>query len=169
VRFKKAGPGNELEAGREIFRVACSPCHRPHKGFNPVGPKVKGLDEPFLSAVYYGIEGTRHAMPPFPGTLEEARALALYSLSQAPPGAADLSGKAVWKRRCGPCHTLKGPSRAVKPFFLGKTREEVVEVLDALPLLSEKMPPWTGTPKEKGSLAEYLATLTPVPEGGQSP
>jgi mono/diheme cytochrome c family protein/cytochrome bd-type quinol oxidase subunit 1 len=167
VRFRKAGPGNELEAGREIFRIACSPCHRPHRGFNPVGTRIKGLDGPFLTAVFHGIEDTRHAMPPFPGTLEEARALAAYSLSQAPPGPADLSGKAVWKRRCGPCHTLKGPVRAVKPFFLGKTRQEVGEVLDALPLLSEKMPPWTGTAQEKDAITEYLATLTPVSAGGK--
>lgn len=109
----------------------------------------------------------RHNMPPFPGTREEASALARYLQSAVPAVPAGMSGRAVWRRRCGFCHTLKGPERPVKPFFLGKSQDEVRAILAKIDALNSAMPPWTGTPAEEEILSKYLATLTPLPAKGE--
>ena len=163
---KAVTPGREVRAGHEVFLIACSSCHRPVKGMNPLGPAVKGLDESFLAATILKSEIMRHAMPPFPGKPEEADALARYLLVSAPLGPPAMGGRAVWGRRCGFCHTLKGPERPVKPFFLGKTQDEVSDILGTIDSLNAAMPRWTGSPAEKEALAHYLATLTPVKSSG---
>jgi hypothetical protein len=53
-------------------------------------------------------------------------------------------------------------------FFLGKTQAEVGAILEKIDSLNPAMPPWTGSPKEKEVLSDYLATLTPIKAGGGS-
>lgn len=80
---KKVDATNQIEAGRELFLLACSRCHTV-QGFNSVVTKLTSLygREPWetegLTAFITGMHLTRTYMPPFPGNDAEARALAIY-------------------------------------------------------------------------------------------
>ncbi|MEL1244023.1 cytochrome c [Flavobacterium sp. DGU11] len=75
---------NRAEAGRDIFMMACSRCHTT-QGVNSVvdvfermyGPG-KPLDVNSMAGYIPNMHNGRNYMPPFPGTEEEAVALATY-------------------------------------------------------------------------------------------
>lgn len=90
---------NRLEAGREIFRIACTRCHTT-RGINSVADKLRRLYgappwDPVVVKSYLGtMHNTRPYMPPFPGTDGEMTALAEYLLS-LPETSAPLKGAQV--------------------------------------------------------------------------
>jgi hypothetical protein len=76
--------GNRLEAGRDVFLIACSRCHTLN-GVNSIHANLErmyGSDalwapdavDRYLATMF----ATRTFMPPFPGSVEERRALAEY-------------------------------------------------------------------------------------------
>jgi mono/diheme cytochrome c family protein len=76
-------PENKVQAGREVFMLACSRCHTT-TGVNGVVQKFTGLfgDSPWesekLENFISGMHLTRTFMPPFPGSKAERGALAAY-------------------------------------------------------------------------------------------
>ncbi|AKV00502.1 Cytochrome C553 [Labilithrix luteola] len=76
-------PETEIDAGREVFVLACTRCHTVD-GVNGVRGVLHGMygDEPWNADAIAGYVGVMHNarpfMPPFPGNLEERRALGAY-------------------------------------------------------------------------------------------
>lgn len=84
---------NRVEAGRDLFRIACTRCHTT-SGVNGVTKKLADMygDDPWdrdaVKAYVQTMHNARPYMPPFPGTDLEAGALADYlvSLQSFPAG-----------------------------------------------------------------------------------
>lgn len=70
-------PGNELEAGRQVFKLDCSACHTVH-GYNPVAPLVADWSEGYIDYQLQRLDELKPFMPPFVGTEEERQALAAW-------------------------------------------------------------------------------------------
>lgn len=175
VSIREITPENETKAGEEIFRIACSSCHLPRKGFNALGPKVMGLDRAFVAALVSKTDLMRAGMPPWPGKAEEASAVARYLLDNAPATPVSNDGKVVWLRRCGQCHSVSAEFRPVADAFAGQKPEDIGETISSIEGFSDKMPPWTGNDIERNALAKYLSTACasppkaasqPAPSGG---
>ncbi|HWA99609.1 MAG TPA: c-type cytochrome [Pirellulales bacterium] len=78
-------PQNKLEAGGDVFRLACSRCHTT-QGMNSILAKSTGIlgdgkwDPDRLASFIEGMHGARPYMPPFPGNREELDALVSFIL-----------------------------------------------------------------------------------------
>jgi mono/diheme cytochrome c family protein len=91
AKVTRVTPGNELVAGAEIFRLACSTCHTVD-GVNGITAKLTTLygaapwDVEAVTGYIEHLHDVRAFMPPFPGNGAEANALArwLVTLQQAP-------------------------------------------------------------------------------------
>lgn len=76
-------PAAPHRAGRDVFMLTCSRCHTAN-GLNGVAGKLQAMygDQPWepeaLTSFIKGMHLTRTYMPPFPGTDQEAAALAAY-------------------------------------------------------------------------------------------
>lgn len=77
-------PENKIEAGRNVFMIACSRCHTTG-GVNSVVDVFervygvgKTLDISSMAGYIPNMHNGRTYMPPFPGTAQEAEALAAY-------------------------------------------------------------------------------------------
>jgi cytochrome c553 len=75
---------NKVEAGKDVFIIACTRCHTTH-GINSVVTrfeKLYGEDQPFnidaMKGFMKSMHNVRMFMPPFPGNDEELDALAHY-------------------------------------------------------------------------------------------
>jgi len=74
---------NKVEAGRDVYMIACSRCHTTN-GVNNVLNKYRNLygDEPWdptvMTAFVSTMHNTRTYMPPFPGNPAEAEALVAF-------------------------------------------------------------------------------------------
>lgn len=83
VPFHEVTEQNRLEAGRQVFRLACTRCHTVD-GVNGMPAKLTGLygpapwDEAAVSAYLGNMHNTRYYMPPFPGSDVEREALAAW-------------------------------------------------------------------------------------------
>jgi mono/diheme cytochrome c family protein len=75
--------GNEIEAGRDVYMIACSRCHTT-SGVNSVVTKFRNLYGPgdwdpiVMSSFIATMHNTRTFMPPFPGNDAEAEALIAF-------------------------------------------------------------------------------------------
>lgn len=80
---------NTLEAGENVFNIACSRCHTTH-GLNSVvtkfenlfAPEGSRLDKQQLKDYIPVLHKSRYFMPPFPGNKQELDALATYIVDQ---------------------------------------------------------------------------------------
>lgn len=158
VSEKSLTPQNEKKAGAELFRIACAACHRPASGTNALAPRLKGLDSAFVAGLIQHAELMRGGMPPFPGTPEEARAVARYLVSLAPAVPVSNDGAAVFGRRCAQCHTVAGRFRPLAAALEGQSPADMSDLIGNLDSMSNNMPPWTGNDIERQALAEYLST-----------
>lgn len=83
VKQKQVTPSNMVQAGQDVFAIACSRCHT-STGFNGVVNKFENLygPEPWdgeaLAAFIPTMHVARTFMPPFPGNEEESQALVAY-------------------------------------------------------------------------------------------
>jgi cytochrome c553 len=92
-RVRHVSEANLVDAGREVFLIACTRCHTLN-GVNGVIDKFgsmygrdKEWDTETITAFIRVMHNTRAFMPPFPGSAEEAAALASYMKSmQSAPG-----------------------------------------------------------------------------------
>jgi mono/diheme cytochrome c family protein len=86
VSSHKVTPDNHLQAGKDIFMVACSRCHTLN-GLNNMPARLRGLygNKPWnakaIDTYISTIHGARPFMPPFPGTARERRVLAEFLAS----------------------------------------------------------------------------------------
>jgi mono/diheme cytochrome c family protein len=93
AKVTRVTPGNELVAGAEVFRLACSTCHTVN-GVNGITAKLTTLygAVPWnVDALTVNIEHLHdvHAyMPPFPGNEAEANALARWLVTLQPASTA---------------------------------------------------------------------------------
>jgi mono/diheme cytochrome c family protein len=84
VEHTEVTPENKVEAGRDIFMLACSRCHTLN-GVNAVGdnlarmyPNQDTWDPKAIDEFLKGMHGARPFMPPFPGTPIEREALSEF-------------------------------------------------------------------------------------------
>ncbi|MCF8378893.1 MAG: cytochrome ubiquinol oxidase subunit I [Bacteroidales bacterium] len=68
---------NQLEAGREIFRLQCMSCHS-ISGRNAIKPLINNFTKRGIEAQLTGMGKVNTYMPPFAGTEIEKKALAAY-------------------------------------------------------------------------------------------
>lgn len=80
ARVEEVKPGEELEAGREIFRVECQSCHA-IDGYNGIRPLVKGWTEQYADYQLNHLHELKRFMPPFMGSEAERQALKKWLLS----------------------------------------------------------------------------------------
>jgi mono/diheme cytochrome c family protein len=174
-------PDQQQEAGGEVFRLLCSQCHT-LDGYLAMRPLVKGSSAPaietMLGRLAIPIDGEGHdaawssrgfrlaswrnrRMPPFVGTPEEKRALAVY-LAGVGGGSVDFApatdGAAIFESNCGICHGSDG-DMALDSRLAGRTENEMYDVVGRLPEINDAMPPFEGTEEERRALAGYLAAL----------
>lgn len=152
---------NRLKAGEELFRLLCSTCHTVDKGPLALSRKLTQLDPPFAEALVQRTELMRGRMPPFPGTVEEARAVAYYLRNTTFPTKPPASGRAVFRRRCAQCHTLTGALRPLAPSLGGSSAADIQEMIGMLGADDAPMPPWTGPEEDLQQLSDYLAKELP--------
>ncbi|MFB3903226.1 MAG: c-type cytochrome [Acidobacteriota bacterium] len=165
-RYKEVTPDNEVEAGREVFRLQCQSCHTisHYRGLSQL-IRNKNWDE---SAIYFRLGSLdkmlNGVMPRFVGTDSERRALARFlaglntgirarlHLSGPQP---DTSGSGVFEKNCSDCH-VESPD---DPLFsrLGRRNEaEIYDLIGRLNNVNPKMPPFAGTDQERKVLAAWL-------------
>ncbi len=143
--------------GRDLFRVACSSCHAVTRGLNALAPAIRGMDQPYLAALVLRTDLIWPGMPPFPGKAPDARAIAAYLAARAGQAPAPSGGAAIWRMRCGVCHTLNGPFRPVLPTVKGMGPKDISDLIASIEVMNSAMPHWSGTDAERESLASYLA------------
>ncbi len=88
ARVRAITADNQIEAGREVFKLTCTRCHTVDQGgLNSIQDRLRDMaqdyprDEEFHANMVYYIENihvARPYMPPFPGNSLEAQALARY-------------------------------------------------------------------------------------------
>ena len=95
--LRKVDGENRMQAGREVFRIACTRCHTTD-GMNGIVEKLRNLygerpwERDVVKSFIQSMHNPRPFMPPFPGNDSEAGALAdwVVSLQEYPeslPGA----------------------------------------------------------------------------------
>jgi mono/diheme cytochrome c family protein len=100
AKVTRVTPGNELVAGAEVFRLACSTCHTVD-GVNGITAKLTTLygaapwNVDALTVNIQHLHDVHAFMPPFPGNDAEANALARWLVTlQAAPAAPAVPAKA---------------------------------------------------------------------------
>ena len=151
VENRPASP--DVATGRDVFRVACRGCHT-LDGYNGLREPLEGLDEDYVFELIGRLPILHGKMPPFPGTDVEQRAVAVY-LSGESRTTRPLSGREVFERRCGFCHTKEG-YRSLQTSLEGYTREDIIDLLSLLGDMTDEMAPWSGTDEEADLLAEHV-------------
>ncbi|MGD7035547.1 c-type cytochrome [Methylotuvimicrobium buryatense] len=83
---REIGEDNRLQAGKDIFALACTRCHTV-RGVNGIDYQLRRMygDRPWeadvIAAYLENMHGARYFMPPFPGNDTELKALAAYLAS----------------------------------------------------------------------------------------
>lgn len=186
-------PQRAAHQGQELFRTLCAACHSVD-GYLAIRPLVRGKSadalDGLLARLALPVDATGHAtawndpglrlktwrsrrMPPFTGDARERQMLAAHLAllggaepADVMPAAADTSelGRAVFESHCAACH---GPGAMVPFNHKGRTAAQLYEMIGRLPAINEMMPPFEGTPDERKTLSELLATLeSGAPAGG---
>ncbi|MBI2212107.1 MAG: c-type cytochrome [Acidobacteria bacterium] len=169
----------EVMAGAEVFRIACTQCHT-IDGYQAIRPLVAGWNSSALEGVIDRLsvptdaEKGWHAkplkldswrgrrMPPFPGNEAEERALAVYLATLgggqviAKPVAGSVDGAAIFEAECSACHG-EGGDWPIAPRISRKTRVWIHDALGHLDTINPDMPPFEGSDAERDALAGYLA------------
>lgn len=165
-RYSDINAGNELEAGREVFRLQCQSCHTLgfYRGLRGM-IRNKNWDE---SALYFRLGGLdrmlNRVMPPFVGTDPEKRALAKFLASLNPdirprqqlPGVLpEMSGGKVFEKNCSDCH-VESPDDPLFSRVRRSDEAEIYELIGRLNTVNPAMPPFGGSDKERKVLASWL-------------
>jgi mono/diheme cytochrome c family protein len=150
---------NQVEAGREIFRVECMSCHTPG-GYHGVVQYLqkRNWDDAKIHAMMGGL-GFMHSgvMPGFAGTDAERDALAAYVSSIAPKAIAStgpVDGRAVYEQNCGMCHQQKADDHLFSN--LPKDEKAAVDGLKDLTSLFPLMPDLKLSQDERSALVKWI-------------
>ena len=152
-------PENRVDVGRDVFRLQCLQCHTPYR-FRSMADKLEEkqwrhetLSE-MLDRLQYMQNGV---MPPFNGKPQEKEVLMAYLESLVPPPEPEkMTGSMLFGSHCGSCHRI-APEDPVVRFWHGLDTPAVSNRIANLDGLFSGMPPFTGTPREQGRLAKWLA------------
>ncbi len=145
----------EFLVGRAVFETSCMECHS-IIGQNGISAPFSGLDEEFIFEFIDRIDYTRWIMSPFDGTEGERRELARYLHSKTDQSVTLKTGKEIFDKRCGYCHTINGDTQPIYDSFYGATYEDIIDLVVFLPDQIWFMVPWLGSDEELNKLAEYI-------------
>lgn len=172
VSTRAAGEGDQLEAGREIFRNQCYACHTVRGLNNPIVLRTAAMDYPALVNYLGRMHEIRYFMPPFAGNEAERKALAYFiikglhgkdvAVPREQPQTAKSEGGQLFARHCMICH----PESLVKSRTAGWDKSKIRWALDNLNRLQSGMPDFQGTPREKDLISNFIHGLqaAAVPE-----
>lgn len=177
-------PEHQEAAGEEVFRLLCSQCHT-IDGYVAIRPLVTGrsasaieglLDRLAVPRDLRGHDATwstpgvvvaswrDRSMPPFVGTQQEKRALAVYlaklgggAIDEAPKAESPVpAGEGIFEENCAMCH---GPDSEwpLAPRLAGRSEADLYDALGRLDEIEPMMPPFEGTDEDRRALAAYLA------------
>ena len=161
--------GNQVAAGREVFRVECESCHT-ETGYRGLRQYIvlrqwdQGKIRAMLGSLYLMHNGV---MPPFAGTDAERDALAAYlatlqSGDAAAAGPAD--GKTVFDHDCVMCHQLRPDDHLFAN--LPRDPQAAVDALKDLPGMFPVMPDLKLTEGERRALVQWVNTVRPAQVAG---
>jgi mono/diheme cytochrome c family protein len=151
--------------GHEVYRLLCSQCHT-LDGYLGLRRLVAGKSSNTIEGVVDRMATWRNRrMPPFHGTPEEKRALAVYLAKLGggridPPKivATTHSGAEVFEHYCAMCHGAQG-DWPIAPRVGKRTAPDIYALIGELPKRNDMMLPFEGTDDERRALASYLAAL----------
>jgi mono/diheme cytochrome c family protein len=111
-----ASVSSQLQAGEEIFRVACQSCHTVH-GYNGIRLMVKGWSRPLIRYSLDHLEELKGYMPPFVGSRAEREALTDWLRSLAGPVSESATAQVARRLILPPALVaqLPGPASAGPP------------------------------------------------------
>ncbi len=151
--------------GSDLFHRACGSCHT-IDGYNGLNRIFGGTDRQFIQAVVRQTQRLKGNMPPFPGTAEEAGAIAGYLESRI--DARGLSevyglqgrelGRRVYEIRCGTCHAI-GTADDKLPQLRDLGEQDLGNLLDMAADLGEGMPAFTASDEERRAMIEFLTNI----------
>jgi mono/diheme cytochrome c family protein/cytochrome bd-type quinol oxidase subunit 1 len=161
VEQRELTPSNQVQAGREIFRVECAACHtadqyRGVKQFIELRHWDKDKIRGMLGGLYLMHNGV---MPPFAGTDAERDALTAYLASLAPQAgsvAGPADGKTVYERNCGMCHQVRAEDHLFSN--LPRDPQAATDALKDLPSLFPVMPDLKLSEAERAALVQWVNT-----------
>ena len=160
ARWKHEAATDSLQIGEDVFRVACQNCHS-RDGYNGLASRVADWKTGLTASMIERKEHMRRQMPPWMGTPDEARALALYlhTLTDGPPSPTE-DGATAFEVHCASCHSVGGV-RDIRQYLGGMEAGEIQDFMTML--ASDYMPPFTGTEEEATRLAAWIADLPALP------
>ncbi len=160
VKTKEVSEDNLALAGEEIFINQCYACHTIGGINNDIIQATSTMSYRALVSYIKKIHEVRYFMPPFVGTEQEARALAIYITGglhgkdvQEPQQAYGnkAKGPVLFEENCASCHSLKD----LTP-LQGVARDEIIQKLRTLNEISDEMAPFGGSAEEHEQLAAFL-------------
>ena len=158
----------QKDDGHEVFRLLCSQCHTVD-GYLGVRRLVAGKSSNTIEGVIDRMDTWRgRRMPPFHGSAEEKRAVAVYlaklgggRIDPLPGATGGHTGAEIFEQNCAMCHGPQG-DWPIAPRVANKTEAQIAEIIADLPSRNEMMLPFDGTDADRRALASYLATLNEV-------
>jgi mono/diheme cytochrome c family protein len=86
VKNREITAENRMEAGAELSKILCLPCHSTGGPLNDILPLARRFSTSGMEAFIGGMGNANPYMPPFAGTAEEAAVLAEYLTTRLVPG-----------------------------------------------------------------------------------
>jgi mono/diheme cytochrome c family protein len=106
-----ASTSSQLQAGEEIFQVACQSCHTV-RGYNGIQLMVKGWSRPLIRYSLDHLDELKGYMPPFVGSRAEREALADWLRSLAGPVSVSATETMARRLRLPPAWVAQLPGEA---------------------------------------------------------
>lgn len=152
--------------GRDLYLAWCQPCHT-RDGYNGLAPYLAHWDRETVAGLVPRLEYMRALMPPWFGTEQENEALTTYLMSLKPAAGSFepvSTGSEAFRVSCGLCHTADR-YRGLRDSMADMTTEDIDELLDEVGDMMDEMPAYSGPPKQRELLIEYLHELGTGPAG----
>jgi mono/diheme cytochrome c family protein/cytochrome bd-type quinol oxidase subunit 1 len=154
--------GDDVSAGREIFRVECQSCHT-KDAYRGVAQLLtaRQWDQTALKAMLGSLDLAHNGvMPPFAGTDAERDALAAYLSTLYRPGTPPSEGQQVFNRNCAACHEAAPQDSAVAA-IRDQDAQTASDSLKDLPALFVRMPDLKLDGQQRVALVLWIQTRFP--------
>lgn len=154
--FAGIDPADSLAVGKRLFQMECRTCHS-NDLYNGLGPKLSGWPRGYIRQIVDKLDLLRGPMPAFVGDTRDREMLTVYLhyLGSQYPEAEPLTGKEVFHRYCGICHTENG-YRPLAATLQGLTADDLNDILDDLQGYSSQMPTFMGSDTDRELLIDYI-------------